>query len=189
MWRLVYGLAIAMSVDVTAAAGDKGPLTGKVVQALENVVTSAEPEWRLERSTNYGYHLIQLWERRPKEGETAASAVAGKPKGVQIQVFDLATPEAAAIKLRETLASSSISHTGALDGVGDEAYIWANYNKRGGTTIRVRSGRVMIWISGPSIETAKKFTSHMLQGVGKYLADTKGATGGDRPGEWPPSGD
>jgi hypothetical protein len=69
MLATTYGVAIALAFSALAASDAKKPLERELVQSLEKSVASGEPEWRMERATNYGSHLIQLWEPRPRDGE------------------------------------------------------------------------------------------------------------------------
>jgi hypothetical protein len=69
--------------------------------------------------------------------------------------------------------------TGPIDDIGDEAYLWANYGPGGASSIRWRYGRLVVVVSGPTLEVVQGFTDTLAKELDAYAVEQRLRSTGD----------
>jgi hypothetical protein len=158
------------------AVGENSPpqsprVSVELVARWDQALQAREPEWVVERSRNSGDYVLRVL--RLRQSDEGDGKDRKDKKGVSVQVFARRSDEEASSELRRSIVSTSVPGGVPLEGLGDEAYRWENYNGRGATTLRFRKATLVIWVSAPSPEVCKRFARHMEDA----LIEFEGANG------------
>lgn len=145
--------------------------------ALERKVAEKQTEWLLERKADWGNHVLRVWKIRESLKQETEVDQGSEKKGqepsrpqpeVLVQVFAYRTAEEASKELRKSIALLSAPFSGSIKDLGDEAYAWANYGPGGESTIRLRRGSSVFYLSGPTLEITNGFAVAIVEGADEY---------------------
>jgi hypothetical protein len=150
MKRLINYISAFLLLTPFVAVGQGQPTsTERLASSVERAVRDNLPGWQLVKRHVRDNLVLNSW--KEKDREVSASFIEYESEAV------------AATKLEMAKVVIPVGLPKQIDGIGDEAYIWANYSG-GRSTIQFRKGTVVVSVNAPADE-AEKFAKHVADAI------------------------
>ena len=138
-----------------------------LAEAADRAVAESEPGWTLARTVEDESGISKTWRPIPKrESENQPTTDDGSEElAVQIRLRAIKSESEAAEEFKLSLLGIAIGRGDKVEKLGDEGYVWVNYNGRGKTRTYFRRSNYLISVAGPSADVTDRFSGHMLDAV------------------------
>jgi hypothetical protein len=170
-------LVASLLADAPSGEG-KPAIPPFLLSRIEKASEQKHPDWMLADTASMGRLVIKYW--KPRKAQSAQSAGSSSTADrVSVQRCPYGTAEEASQELRKSIYLISAPMTGPIDDIGDEAYLWANYGPGGASSIRWRYGRLVVVVSGPTLEVVQGFTDTLAKELDAYAVEQRLRSTGD----------
>ena len=168
MRMTVIALLLGVSAVARATSGEGDP--SQLEASVSTAVAAQQKDWQQKTVGPYpkqsadGVPMVKMrW--TPKKGvevKRKDDATAHPRPDVFVDIFLYAEVEPAIQDLRVAAEGPYNRPTGIVKDLGAEGYAWAG-SPRGDSTVRIRVGKSVLEVSGPSVEITMQFATTVVK--------------------------
>lgn len=144
---LLSALMLTLFISVPVFARDNSSFFAQIERAIKE----KEPEWKLVHKLISKNNKYVSYEWRSGKSSVGVLISVHASSEEAIKTYEGLPYDFEVLGLKMRMLKDKVPN------LGDESYVWEDYNDKSTTGVNLRKGKVVVHTSAPSIEIAKRF--------------------------------